>query len=67
MMLVTGFVMLATLLFPITPLARLMEFVPLPLDLFLVIVGIVFFYFISAELTKRRFYANEKLGIKASR
>jgi Mg2+-importing ATPase len=60
MMAVTGLVMLAALLIPITPLAGLMEFVSLPPLFLLSVVGIVLAYFISAEFAKRRFYIREK-------
>jgi Mg2+-importing ATPase len=60
MMAVTALVMLATLLIPFTPLARLMEFVTLPPLFLLAVIAIVLVYFASAEFTKRRFYAREK-------
>jgi len=59
MLLVTGMVLLVVLAIPYTPLARLLEFTPLPPQLLLVIVGIVALYVASAELVKRWFYAWE--------
>ncbi len=60
MMIVTGLVMLVTILIPITPVARLMEFVPLPPVFFISVILIVLVYFTAAEFAKRRFYAREK-------
>ena len=59
MLLVTGIVLMVVLAIPYTPLARLLEFTPLPTQLLLVIVGIVALYVASAELVKRWFYAWE--------
>jgi Mg2+-importing ATPase len=47
-----------TLALPYTPLASLLGFTPLPFIYLLIIFGIVGLYFISAEFTKRWFYAN---------
>jgi P-type Mg2+ transporter len=46
-----------TLVLPYTPLAALLGLTPLPLIYLLIIFGIVVLYFISAEFTKRWFYA----------
>lgn len=60
MLAVTALVILATLALPYTPLASIMEFVPLPLVFILAVALIVLTYFASAEFTKRRFYRREK-------
>jgi len=54
-------VMAITLALPYTPLAGLLGFAPLSPTYLLVIFGIVALYFISAEFTKRWFYAREDL------
>lgn len=56
MLIVTGIVMLGTLLLPYSPLAHLLGFTPLPLDYLLVIFTIVIAYALSAEAAKRWFY-----------
>jgi Mg2+-importing ATPase len=60
MLVVTGLVMLVTLLLPYSPLAGLLGFVPLSIPYLLVIIGIVVLYFLSAELTKRWFYRQSR-------
>jgi Mg2+-importing ATPase len=44
------------IIFPITPLAELLGFQPLPMSILLVIGMIVALYMIAAEITKRFFY-----------
>jgi Mg2+-importing ATPase len=56
MLAVTLAVILVTLWLPYSPLAGLLGFTPLSVPYLLVIFGIVGLYFVSAELTKRRFY-----------
>lgn len=56
MLAVTGVVVLITLALPYSPMAKLLGFTPLPLSFLLVIFGIVFLYFWSAEFLKRWFY-----------
>jgi P-type Mg2+ transporter len=49
-------VVAATLLFPFTPLGKIMGFTKLPFVFFLLLGIIVVFYFITAELAKKLFY-----------
>jgi len=56
----TLLVMAITLWLPYSPLAGLLDFVPLSIPYLLVIFGIVALYFISAELTKLWFYRQVK-------
>jgi Mg2+-importing ATPase len=56
MLAITAVVMLVTLWLPYSPLAGILDFVPLPFPDLMVILGIVAMYFISAEFTKRWFY-----------
>jgi Mg2+-importing ATPase len=56
MVLVTVLVMLLALILPVSPLAGLMGFAPLPLHYLAAIAGIVLAFFFSAELAKRWFY-----------
>lgn len=56
MLIVTGIVMLGTLLLPYSPLAHLLGFTSLPLVYLLVIFTIVIAYALSAEAAKRWFY-----------
>jgi Mg2+-importing ATPase len=56
MVLVTVLVMLVALILPVSPLAGLMGFGPLPVHYLGAIVAIVVAYFFSAELAKRWFY-----------
>jgi Mg2+-importing ATPase len=60
MLIMTAIVVLITLWLPYSPLAGLLDFVPLSLPFLFVIFGIVALYFISAELTKRWFYRQLK-------
>lgn len=60
MLIMTVVVILITLWLPYSPLARLLDFVPLSLTFLFVISGIVALYFISAELTKHWFYRQAK-------
>jgi Mg2+-importing ATPase len=61
MLIVTGIVMLGTLLLPYSPLAPLLGFTPLPLRYLLVIFTIVIAYALSAEAAKRWFYRNNSV------
>ncbi|MGO9570465.1 MAG: magnesium-translocating P-type ATPase [Desulfomonilaceae bacterium] len=56
----TLLVVAVTLLLPISPLAGLLEFQPLPFSFLLILAGIVVVYIVSAELVKRLFYARVK-------
>jgi Mg2+-importing ATPase len=56
MVLVTVLVMLVALILPVSPLAGLMGFSPLPAYYLAAIAAIVVVYFFSAELAKRWFY-----------
>lgn len=56
MLAITGTVILITLWLPYSPFAKMLGLVPLPLPFLLVIMGIIAFYFISAEFAKRWFY-----------
>jgi len=56
MLLVTAGVGLVALVFPYTPLAGLLGFVPLPPLLLLALAVIVAMYFTAAEFTKRWFF-----------
>jgi Mg2+-importing ATPase len=52
----TLLIVVVTIIFPITPLAELLGFQPLPMTILLVIGMIVVLYIIAAEMTKRSFY-----------
>jgi Mg2+-importing ATPase len=56
MLIMTAMVILFTLWLPYSPLAAPLDFVPLSLPFLMVILIIVVFYFLSAELTKHWFY-----------
>jgi Mg2+-importing ATPase len=56
MLIMTAMVILFTLWLPYSPLAGLLDFVPLSLPFLMVILIIVVLYFLSAELTKHWFY-----------
>jgi Mg2+-importing ATPase len=56
MVLVTVLVMLIALILPVSPLAGLMGFAPLPIHYLVAIFAIVLAFFFSAELAKRWFY-----------
>jgi len=56
LLMATLLVVVVTILFPITPLAGLLGFQPLPSTILLVIGIIVVFYIIAAEIVKRSFY-----------
>jgi Mg2+-importing ATPase len=56
MLAITAAVVLITLTLPYSSFAKLMGFTPLPLNLLLIIFGIVLLYFCSAEFLKRWFY-----------
>jgi Mg2+-importing ATPase len=52
----TLLIVAVTIIIPITPLAELLGFQPLPMSILLVISIIVALYIIAAEITKRSFY-----------
>jgi len=52
----TLLIVVVTILFPITPLAQLLGFQPLPMGILLAIGIIVVFNIIAAEITKKVFY-----------
>ena len=52
-------IVLITPLVPFTPLGRLFEFIPLPLEFLMILGGIVVVYMLTAEVVKRRFYRRE--------
>jgi Mg2+-importing ATPase len=54
--LATLLVVVMTLALPYTRLSRLFGFAPVPLEFFVVLVGILFLYIVTAELAKRVFY-----------
>ena len=60
LLLATLVIVVVTLLLPISPLAGLLEFQPLPLSFLLILAGIVLVYIVSAEFVKRLFYARVK-------
>jgi Mg2+-importing ATPase len=49
-------IVVVTVLIPITPLAELLGFQPLPVTTLLVIGMIVALYMVAAEMAKRSFY-----------
>ena len=57
----TGAIVVATLVLPFTPLAKIFGFGPLPMPFFLLIGIIVFCYIFAAEWTKKVFYKRVKL------
>jgi Mg2+-importing ATPase len=56
LLIATLLIVVVTILFPFTPLAKLLGFQPLPMTILLVIGMIVVLYIIAAEITKRSFY-----------
>jgi len=56
LLMTTLLVVVATILLPITPLAGLLGFQPLPITILLVIGIIVVLYIIAAEIAKKSFY-----------
>lgn len=58
-------VVFLALIFPLTPLARFFNFVPLPAPFYWAIGGIVTSYLILAELIKRTFYASQQSNSSA--
>jgi Mg2+-importing ATPase len=56
----TLLVVLAALALPLTPLAGLLGFVPLPLSYYGVLLAIVLLYVLSAEMAKKVFYRRVK-------
>jgi P-type Mg2+ transporter len=59
--LATFLIVAVTLLLPISPLAGLLEFQPLPLSFLFMLALIVLIYIVGAELLKKAFYARVKL------
>jgi Mg2+-importing ATPase len=56
LLMATLLIVVVTILFPLTPLAELLGFQPLPITILLVIGMIVVLYIIVAEIAKRSFY-----------
>ncbi|HLX90173.1 MAG TPA: magnesium-translocating P-type ATPase [Puia sp.] len=56
LVLATAFVVLITLLIPLSPVASLLGFTPLPLKLYLLIALIIMAYVLLTELAKKIFY-----------
>jgi Mg2+-importing ATPase len=54
-------IVVVTMIFPFTPLARIFGFSPLPIKFFLLIGIIILFYVFSAEIVKKIFYKKVKL------
>jgi Mg2+-importing ATPase len=61
LLLATLLIVILALLLPISPLAGLLEFQPLPLSFLLMLGVILLIYIIAAELLKKAFYARVKL------
>jgi Mg2+-importing ATPase len=61
LLLATLVIVVVALLLPISPLAGLLEFQPLPLSFLLMLGAILLIYIVSAELLKKAFYARVKL------
>ena len=61
LLLATLLVVVVTLLLPISPLAGLLEFQPLPFSFLLMLGAILLTYIVAAELLKKVFYARVKL------
>ena len=61
LLLATLVIVVVTLLLPISPLAGLLEFEPLPLSFLLMLGAILLIYIVAAELLKKAFYARVKL------
>jgi P-type Mg2+ transporter len=59
--LATLVIVVVTLFLPISPLAGLLEFQPLPLSFLLVLGAILLIYIIAAELLKKAFCARVRL------
>jgi Mg2+-importing ATPase len=56
-------VVVFTMFLPSTGLGRLFGFTPMPMSFYLLLLGIVGIYIVSAELAKRFFY--KKVGLKS--
>ncbi len=56
LLLATLLVVVATLVLPFTPVARLFDFRPLTISFFILLGGIVALYIIATEITKKIFY-----------
>ena len=61
LLLATLLTVVVTLLLPISPLAGLLEFQPLPLSFLLMLGAILLTYIVAAEWLKKAFYARVKL------
>jgi P-type Mg2+ transporter len=61
LVLATLVIVVVTLFLPISPLAGLLEFQPLPLSFLLMLGAILLIYIIAAELLKKAFYARVRL------
>lgn len=61
LVLATVVIVVVTLFLPISPLAGLLEFQPLPLSFLLMLGAILLIYIIAAELLKKAFYARVRL------
>ena len=61
LLLATLLTVAVTLILPITPLAGLLEFRPLPLSFILMLGAILLTYIVAAEVLKKVFYARVKL------
>ncbi len=57
----TLFVLLATVIFPFTPLGPVFGFRQLPISYFGLIGGVIIAYIVSAEVAKRMFYRMVRL------
>ncbi len=60
LLLATLLIVVLTLLLPISPLAGLLEFQPLPLSFLLMLGVILLIYIIAAEMLKKAFYNRVK-------
>jgi Mg2+-importing ATPase len=60
MAILTAVVIALVFMIPYSPLAGILEFLPLSLPYLLMMLGISLVYFVSAEILKRKFYAHEK-------
>lgn len=54
-------IIVATLIFPLTPLAKIFGFVAIPASFYVLIAVIISLYIASAEVIKRKFYSNIEL------
>jgi Mg2+-importing ATPase len=56
LLIATMAVVVAALIFPFTPLAKIFGFVPLPMSFLMILAIIIVLYILTAELTKKIFY-----------